>query len=277
MGIIFKFINGGEIKLEPQTDVTVKEAKKVVGDTGNLDGEISLIYKGRILNDDEIVNNLEGVNENFIIVHNKHEKRRIDAFNFLYHPINPLAALAQLRLERRDETDPPNFEELITNLVELGFERSECERALRITSYDPNNAASLLLSGSLSGIPTLINAPNHLLQLNRSDDDSVDESSDEAINRINYSSGYERDQEEEEELYDNSMLFDDEEDNMSEDYSEGEEDGEQEIEGTITISAHDLGEIRELMRLANTDFHSAFNAYNDSDRNFDAALFILTH
>ena len=219
MGIIFKFINGGEIKLEPQTDVTVKEAKKVVGDTGNLDGEISLIYKGRILNDDEIVNNLEGVNENFIIVHNKHEKRRIDAFNFLYHPINPLAALAQLRLERRDETDPPNFEELITNLVELGFERSECERALRITSYDPNNAASLLLSGSLSGIPTLINAPNHLLQLNRSDDDSVDESSDEAINRINYSSGYERDQEEEEELYDNSMLFDDEEDNMSEDLS----------------------------------------------------------
>jgi translation initiation factor IF-2 len=45
--------------------------------------------------------------------------------------------------------DPPNFQELVTSLTEIGFEKGLCEQALRVSGYNVDAAGNLLLSGSL--------------------------------------------------------------------------------------------------------------------------------
>ena len=46
-------------------------------------------------------------------------------------------------------SDPPNFEELFLNLTDIGFDRAQCEQALRMANYDPERAANLLLTGEV--------------------------------------------------------------------------------------------------------------------------------
>jgi hypothetical protein len=45
--------------------------------------------------------------------------------------------------------DPPNFQALVTGLIELGFEKAQVEQALRVSSYNPDGAANMLLSGDI--------------------------------------------------------------------------------------------------------------------------------
>ena len=66
--------------------------------------------------------------------------------------------------------DPPDFNTNVQNLVDMGFERSQCEQALRISGYNPNAAASLLLSGNLAMLQGNSNpniSSNTRQQLNR--------------------------------------------------------------------------------------------------------------
>ncbi|OHT05087.1 hypothetical protein TRFO_06096 [Tritrichomonas foetus] len=44
--------------------------------------------------------------------------------------------------------DPPNFQELVGNLVDLGFQKVVCENSLRAANFDVNAAAALLLSST---------------------------------------------------------------------------------------------------------------------------------
>ena len=46
--------------------------------------------------------------------------------------------------------DPPNFQELVDGLVELGFEPLQCEQALRMAQFDTNRAANTLLTGEFA-------------------------------------------------------------------------------------------------------------------------------
>jgi len=46
--------------------------------------------------------------------------------------------------------DPSNFNELVVNLTELGYPISQCKEALRMSNYQPDAAASLLMSGTLT-------------------------------------------------------------------------------------------------------------------------------
>lgn len=43
--------------------------------------------------------------------------------------------------------DPADFQPKVTMLVEMGFEKSQAENALRMANYDPDGAANILLSG----------------------------------------------------------------------------------------------------------------------------------
>ena len=45
--------------------------------------------------------------------------------------------------------DPPYFESLVVNLMDLGFERSKCESALRAAYYNSDRAAEYLIEGNI--------------------------------------------------------------------------------------------------------------------------------
>jgi hypothetical protein len=46
-------------------------------------------------------------------------------------------------------SEPPNFQELVNTLRELGFEAPLCEKALRSSNYDVEQAGNMLLSGNI--------------------------------------------------------------------------------------------------------------------------------
>lgn len=291
MQVLFKFIQDFEITVEVKETTTVKDAKEMARSNIDLEGEITLIYKGRILNDDEIICKLEGISDTFIIVHIKPERRREDPFHFLYNAF-PFSSISHYQIENREEPDPPNFNELVANLAEMGFEKSECERALRIAQFNANNAASLLLSGNLTQIgriQTLLNSPHSLSSPpTSSDEERLSVSSDEEMGTVDFSGDYGYDDEEEEDTLDINAFLDggyDEED-MSDGYSPINHNGEEEDRHDADnhprnemheISQHELDEIRLLMSRTRTDFYIAFHAYNESNRNFDAALQLLSH
>lgn len=150
MELDLRFIEGTEIKLTLKEEMTVGKVKEIAGEAVYLEGEISLIFKGRILDDNEIINKIPGIEKTYIIVHNKRPKR-IHEHEFLDHDFPSFMSrfTTILGLNKDTVEDPPNFNELVNSLIEMGFEKSDCERALRISGYVPDSAATLLLSGGL--------------------------------------------------------------------------------------------------------------------------------
>jgi hypothetical protein len=157
--IIVKFITDRELRLTINETLTVSELKKIVINSMIAKGEISLIFKGEVLNDDVIIANLPDIESNYIIGHIKRNKREPllfkenSDFTFFHRPsIGRLIAMRNehiRNMQRSATPDPPNFEEMVGNLIEMGFEKDECERALRAAHFNPDSAATMLLSGNL--------------------------------------------------------------------------------------------------------------------------------
>lgn len=56
--------------------------------------------------------------------------------------------IIELKVKDEDE-EPPNFRLMVNALMDMGFEQSQCEVALRLSDYNSEAAANLLLSGNL--------------------------------------------------------------------------------------------------------------------------------
>lgn len=143
MSIVCKFLNGQSMDIMSANPLTVDIVKGIM--KRNVEGEISVIYKGEILADDIDVTKLPGIADSFLIIHNKRKILPRPRWDFNDSGFLPSRLL---RREMEPPKDPDNFNELVTTLSELGFERDKCERALRISGYILNRAASLLVSGS---------------------------------------------------------------------------------------------------------------------------------
>ena len=66
----------------------------------------------------------------------------------------PLVIEMRNEFEEEDEEeeifdDPPNFEKLIAEIVEMGFERDKAIQSLRLSDYRTDYAANILLGGNL--------------------------------------------------------------------------------------------------------------------------------
>lgn len=158
--ILIKFINNSEVATDIDDTTTAGSLKKRAQDMIMTRNEITLIYKGEILSDETIIANLPDIEKNFIIGHIKRNRRDpiLDLDLPDYPSLSFRPSLSRFlmmrheqiqRMQRRNIPDPPNFEEMVGNLVEMGFAKDECERALRFAHFNPDSAATMILSGNV--------------------------------------------------------------------------------------------------------------------------------
>ena len=157
--VTIRFIEGRELRLPVADNMTVEELKKNLIDNFHFQGELSLIFRGTILPDDRKITSLDGIDKTFIIGHVKKPKR--DRSNLsLYDYYSPYSSrstylhLLELRRQailrlREQAHDPPNFNELVQGLTEMGFDEQLSKNALRMSSYSQQIAITMLLNGSV--------------------------------------------------------------------------------------------------------------------------------
>ena len=70
-------------------------------------------------------------------------------------PSVPHASPLPFLEEKTQLVDPPNFDDMVNELVGSGFEHADCVKALRAAVYNPNRAAEFLLSNYIPDLPQL--------------------------------------------------------------------------------------------------------------------------
>ena len=132
MEILFKVIDGVAFKQTIPEDTTIKELKIIVQELNNYNNDISFIFQGQILQDDEIIKNLKNLKESFIIIHFIKPKE----IRFL--PTSPIYQIPE----------PFNFPELVNNIVEMGFSKPIVENLLRINLFNIESTVNQLLNSN---------------------------------------------------------------------------------------------------------------------------------
>ena len=179
MQIVLRLIEGEELKLDINEDTTVEKIKEIVREKIPLEGELNLIFKGRILENNEILNKIPGIEGTFVIIHNKKPKHRFGSDFLSFGPADLMhdqyfTTLFNIVAGQDASNDPPNFQELVTNLTEMGFEKADCERALRLSGYVPDTAVSILLSGNIQNMRRLPHMFHEMSSDQSSDNENID-------------------------------------------------------------------------------------------------------
>ena len=173
MQLQFRTVQGKVYKLEADPNSTIGEIKQKLEDEHQLPkSNLKIILSANILNDDQVISSLKIPTGAYFIIHVSTNRR--------IRPTLPDEPPSQAPVapppvpDRPIETppppppppppqrpppsgsrplsgspDPPNFEELVLNLTEIGFSRPQCEQALRMANYDPERACNLLLTGEI--------------------------------------------------------------------------------------------------------------------------------
>ena len=132
--VLLKAETGKEYQLEVPEGTTVAQMKDIfVGRLTLQVEDVRMSVAGQPLGDDQKVSDLRP--DAVVDV----EYRVVSGEEQLSWQIPPAGVV-----------DPPNFQELVDGLVELGFERRQCEQALRMSQFDTNRAAETLLTGEFT-------------------------------------------------------------------------------------------------------------------------------
>ena len=100
-----------------------------------------LTFKGEILTSFQVLRNI-GISEKDEI---------LIQYNTIHDPLSLESLINPPNSHSKENNkDPTNFSDLVRNLLELGFDEKQCEDALRISNYQPDSAASLLINGTLN-------------------------------------------------------------------------------------------------------------------------------
>jgi UV excision repair protein RAD23 len=186
MQVTFRFISGKSISLEVDPEQTVGALKLTLPAALELSsGTIRLILRGADLADDSLVSSLSIAPSDFIVVlqskanaparppppasapiaaprrslDTQTEPEQKPAETPSEPSVQPLPTFDRPApsLAFLQAADPPNMEELVANLLELGPAREACEEALRLTDYDPDRAAEMIVSGRIDSLkPDLV-------------------------------------------------------------------------------------------------------------------------
>lgn len=177
----FRTVTGEEFELPANPSQNISDLIITVQETLNDPKytNIILIYQGDTLDPSEKVSSIGTPGEeDFILV--KNSKRRAKAkketppeneevkspsfaeneeTNLEKTPSSqPVHRRPKRGLPKRDDIeiqrDPPDFKERVDALVELGgFDRKDCEKALRMSFFNPDRASAYLFSGNIPDYP----------------------------------------------------------------------------------------------------------------------------
>ena len=175
----FRSVKGDSYQLDVEPNTTIGEAKRRLEEEFHLpSNNLKMILTAKILSDDQTISSLNIPAGAFIVVHSvvprkpqpkpkpKAEVKPASETEDEKPPNedtaskpkpppkpespSPPPASSNTNPSSKKPGDPPNFEQLVNDLAEMGFERVQCEQALRMQSYNMERAANLLLTGELS-------------------------------------------------------------------------------------------------------------------------------
>lgn len=166
MELSFRTVTGKIFKINIRPDQTLADAKVILQKQEGFETEnCQFIYSASILSDSKAVGDLKIIPQTFIVIHcptrprPKPVSQKIEA--------KPVQAPSPQPFQQKPESprqpprvqsgpassDPPNFQDMVSSLTEMGFSQEMCERALRASRYNPEAAVNLLISGEVEAAP----------------------------------------------------------------------------------------------------------------------------
>ena len=137
--IRFKEVSFGIFELKMSYSSTVLDAKKMIAEKYNINEKnISLIWDGEALKNEKRLYDLYIYQDKFIVCHVIYEKEPKQKSV----PNSEHAGIKIKPEPKKEEKIPEGVKELIG----MGFERSQCEKALKKVGNNVNLAIDLLLS-----------------------------------------------------------------------------------------------------------------------------------
>ena len=132
----FRTIPGDQFVHQVAPGTTVAEMRAMLG--AKADETTKFIFRARVFPDDAKIEDFQLGPGSFIIIHKVPRRREL-----------PPAPEPDIDIEIGEPVsthpgDPPNFGELVQEMLALGFSDEQCRQALRANNYDTNQAAEAL-------------------------------------------------------------------------------------------------------------------------------------
>ncbi|KAI9293976.1 UV excision repair protein Rad23 [Neoconidiobolus thromboides FSU 785] len=153
MQVKFKDLGMKEFLLELEGSMSVLETKQLIEKERGCSVEAQkLIYKGKILNDTETIEQ-SGINEQgFVVLMVKKMPKSVSTPAVKQETSQPQTKPEQeIKAESTNETSSniigEQLEGMINNFLEMGFDREQIDQAMRAAFNNPERAAEYLLNG----------------------------------------------------------------------------------------------------------------------------------
>ncbi|OHT17088.1 hypothetical protein TRFO_41298 [Tritrichomonas foetus] len=146
----FLTVSGKAFNLKIKPDDSIAKIQRMIRKRRKVSGKFQLIYDDNILSDSKLLfKDIHYDINSFIIVHLPVNTTSFPTFFAFFAQEDVLAEEEEFLEEEMTYEDPPNIDEMITNLAEMGFPSEQCRTALRMTKYNTNDAINKLLSGNV--------------------------------------------------------------------------------------------------------------------------------
>ena len=171
MKLSFRTVTGKIYTIEISPDKTLNDAKSIIKEQHHFDTDnCQFIFGAAILSDTKPVSELKIRPDNYIAIYNPTRPRSIRRPDKI-EPIpqgvadpKPVPQYVPTDLTDSPERptratttptsdDPPNFNQLVSDLQDMGFPEEQCKQALRATRYNMQAAVDRLLNGSEGSAP----------------------------------------------------------------------------------------------------------------------------
>ena len=148
MNLNFRCLTGNTYSLNFNPSATISDVSAILKNMLPEEEKIfELYYKRKPIEPTLLINELGIKSEEFITI------KPIQQEEILEIPIkkNPskkrgLPPRTEIKIP---ETDPDDFNELVLSLMEMGFEKVDCEKALRFSFYNLDRAGMYLVNGAI--------------------------------------------------------------------------------------------------------------------------------
>lgn len=155
MTIEFRTIKGESYELEVNPAATVADVIIMLREQMQSDTvDFELVFNNQKLDKDTLMENVVVDPSEFIVIKpvRKVNRPQTDKAQLNRTNSQSYGGKSRFRLQREQRVtgeDPPNFAEKVAVLMGLGFSRENCEKALRVSFYNPDRASLYLVSGNV--------------------------------------------------------------------------------------------------------------------------------